>query len=243
MPRVSFPREDADVETSSDDYARRFAGPVGAFFLDRQASITLELVRPFLGASVLDVGGGHAQLAGPLADAGYTVTVLGSREVCAQRVQALVAAGRAAFRAGDLLKAPWTDRAFDVVLSFRLLPHVARWPELVAELCRLARRAVIVDYPTTRSVNAAAGALFPLKKGLEGDTRPYTVFRDADVAAAFSAAGFAVTARRPQFLLPMALHRAMGTASLSRALEGGFRASGLTGGLGSPVILRLERRG
>ena len=240
---MSFPHEDADVETSSDDYARRFAGAVGAYFLAVQASITLDLLRPFPGASVLDVGGGHGQLAGPLADAGHAVTVLGSREVCRERVRGLVEAGRVSFRAGDLLQAPWPERAFDVVISFRLLPHVARWPDLTTELARLARRAVIVDYPTTRSVNAAAGALFPLKKGVEGDTRPYTVFRDAEVAAAFSAAGFAVTARRPQFLLPMALHRATRTASLSRALEGAFRMSGLTRGLGSPVILRLERRG
>lgn len=243
MPRVSEPREDADVETSSDDYARRFAGPVGAFFLEVQARTTLELLRPFPAASVLDVGGGHGQLAGPLADAGHNVTVFGSREVCADRVRSLVGSGRASFRAGDLLHAPWPDRAFDVVLSFRLLPHVPRWPELVAELARLARRGVIVDYPTVCSVNAAAGAFFSMKKGVEGDTRPFTVFRDTEVVSAFATAGFAVTARRPQFLLPMALHRAGAMASLSRLLEGGFRASGLTRALGSPVILRLERRG
>jgi hypothetical protein len=113
----------------------------------------------------------------------------------------------------------------------------------VAELARLARRAVIVDYPTLRSVNAVSGALFSMKKVVEGDTRPFTVFRDAEVAGAFAAAGFAVTARRPQFLLPMALHRAARRALLSRFLEGAFRASGLTRALGSPVILRLERRG
>ena len=29
-------RETADVETASEDYARRFAGPIGAWFLDEQ---------------------------------------------------------------------------------------------------------------------------------------------------------------------------------------------------------------
>src|SRR5262249_18315559 len=102
MPRVSE-REEADVETSSDAYARRFAGSVGRFFLDVQARTTLELLRPFPGASVLDVGGGHGQLALPLADAGYAVTVYGSREVCGDRVRDLVAGRRAAFRCGNLL--------------------------------------------------------------------------------------------------------------------------------------------
>ena len=64
-----------DVETSSEDYARRFAGGVGAWFVEAQARITLELLAPWPRARVLDVGGGHAQLTGPLVEAGYDVTV------------------------------------------------------------------------------------------------------------------------------------------------------------------------
>jgi 2-polyprenyl-3-methyl-5-hydroxy-6-metoxy-1,4-benzoquinol methylase len=236
-------REDADVETSSDAYALRFRGPVGAWFLDVQARTTLDLLAPWPGARVLDVGGGHGQLAGPLAQAGHAVTVYGSDERCRGRVDALVAGGRAAFAAGDLLHAPFADRAFDVVLSFRLLPHVDAWPALVGELCRLAARAVVVDYPTRRSVNAFAGAFFDAKKGVERDTRPFAVFADAAVEEAFAAHGFRVTARRPQFLLPMALHRAHGRGGLGRALEVVPRTLGLTRALGSPVILRAERRG
>ena len=235
--------EDADVETSTEGYARRFAGPVGAFFLARQAQTTLDLLRPWPGGSVLEVGGGHAQLVGPLVAAGHRVTVYGSDPVCGERLEPWMNAGQATFRAGDLLRAPWPDRSFDVVLAFRLLPHVTRWPELIAELGRLARRAVIVDYPTRRSVNAVSGAFFALKKDVEGNTRPFRVFRDAEIGEAFTAAGFVSTARRPQFFLPMALHRALGSAPLARALESGARLLGLTAALGSPVILRLERRG
>jgi 2-polyprenyl-3-methyl-5-hydroxy-6-metoxy-1,4-benzoquinol methylase len=236
-------REDADVETSSNAYALRFRGPVGAWFLDVQARTTLELLAPFPGARVLEVGGGHGQLAGPLADAGHQVTVYGSDERCRARVDALVAAGRARFASGDLLKAPFADRSFDAVLSFRLLPHVAAWRALLAELCRLAARAVLVDYPTTRSVNAFAGAFFDAKKGVERDTRPFAVFSDREIADAFASNGFRVTARRPQFLLPMALHRAHGSGGLGRALEAVPRALRLTRALGSPVILRAERHG
>jgi hypothetical protein len=235
--------EDADVETSTEAYARRFAGPVGAFFLARQAQTTLDLLRPWPGGSVLEVGGGHAQLVGPLVGAGHPVTVYGSDPVCGERLQPWRKAEQATFRAGDLLHAPWPDRSFDVVLAFRLLPHVTHWPELLAELGRLARHAVIVDYPTRRSVNAVSGVFFPLKRGVEGNTRPFTVFRDEEIGDAFAAAGYLSTARRPQFFLPMALHRAMGSAALARTLEGGARLLGLTAALGSPVILRLERRG
>jgi hypothetical protein len=169
------------------------------------------------------------------------VTVFGSDEACGKRLRAWTESGRARFRSGNLLRAPWPDRAFDVVVSYRLLAHARRWRELLAELTRLARHAVLVDYPTRRSVNAIAEALFSLKKGVEGDTRPFAVFRDAEIVEAFARSGFRPAGRRPQFLFPMALHRALGSASLARALEGAAAALGLTRALGSPVIMRLDR--
>ena len=234
---------DADVETSSAAYARRFEGPVGRWFLDVQARTTLELLRARPGTSIVDVGGGHAQLTGPLVAAGCDVTVYGSADCCSERLQEWVRSGRARFRSGPLLQAPWPDGSFDAALAFRLLPHVDRWRELVRELCRLARNVVIVDYPTARSANAVSGALFGVKKRIEGDTRPFRIFRDAEVEEAFAAAGFARTERRRQFLLPMALHRGLRLAPLSRALEAAAHVAGLTRAWGSPVILRAERRG
>jgi hypothetical protein len=51
-----------------------------------------------------------------------------------------------------------------------------------------------------------------------------------------------VTSVRPQFLLPMALYRLMGSAGPARMAEGVARSLGLTGLLGSPVIARADRR-
>jgi 2-polyprenyl-3-methyl-5-hydroxy-6-metoxy-1,4-benzoquinol methylase len=233
----------ADVETSSDSYARRFAGAVGAWFLEVQARTTLALLEPFPRSRVLDVGGGHGQLTGPLVEAGHDVTVFGSDPACGERVAGWVSSGRARFASGDLLHLPFDDRAFDVVLSFRLLPHVEGPETLIGELARLAGRAVIVDYPTRRSANALAAPLFEAKRGVEGDTRPFRVFGDAEIASAFESAGLFVTARAPQFVVPMAAHRALGRAALSRGVEAGLAALGLRRLLGSPVIARAERRG
>jgi 2-polyprenyl-3-methyl-5-hydroxy-6-metoxy-1,4-benzoquinol methylase len=240
---VNAVREDADVETSSDAYARRFAGPLGAFFLEVQERATLDLLHPWPGGTVLDVGGGHAQLTGPLVRAGCHVTVYASHPRCRERVREWTATGRTRFVAGDLLAAPFPDRAFDVVVAYRLLAHVRRWRALVGELTRLARAAVVVDYPTERSVNAVAGLLFPVKRGVESNTRPFAVFGDAEMEGAFAERGFSPTGRRPQFAWPMALHRAHGSARLARLLETGAGALGLRRFFGSPVILRLERRG
>jgi SAM-dependent methyltransferase len=233
-------RECADVSSSSADYARRFSGAVGAYFLELQAEITLSLLDPFPASRVLDLGGGHGQLAGPLASAGHAVTVFGSALECASRIRPLLEHRQVRFVAGDLLHAPWPDGAFDVVLAFRLLPHVAQWRELVRELTRLARRAVILDYPTFSSVNLVSQALFGWKKRIEGNTRPFTVFRDRVLLAAFAERGFRATGRRAQFLLPMALHRALASASLARGSERVAARLGLTRIWGSPVILRVE---
>jgi SAM-dependent methyltransferase len=234
--------DDADVHTSSPDYARRFAGDVGAWFLAVQSRITLDLLSPWPGAAVLDVGGGHGQLTGPLLDGGYAVTVHGSSEACAQGIEPFLSARRVQFRTGPLLALPWPDRAFDVVLAFRLLPHVERWRELVAELCRVARRAVVFDYPTRRSVNVVSDTFFSAKKHVEGNTRPFRVFSESEVDGSFHANAYRTTARRPEFAFPMALHRAARSAAFSKAIEGASRGLGLTQALGSPVIRRAERR-
>jgi SAM-dependent methyltransferase len=233
-------RETADVETSSDDYASRFAGPVGAWLLDVQERAVRELLGAPAGVTVLDVGGGHGQLALPLAASGAAVTVFGSDPACARRIAPAVAAGRVRFVAGDLLALPFPDRSFDVVVSVRLLPHCGRWTALVGELCRVARRAVIVDYPTSESVNRVAPALFGAKKRLEGNTRTFTLFTHREVEAAFAAAGYAPAGRVAQFFLPMVLHRALRCRPCSAALEAACRALTLTRRFGSPVVARFS---
>jgi SAM-dependent methyltransferase len=237
-------REDADVESSSELYARRFSGPVGRWFLELQARLTLESLSGLPpGATVLDVGGGHAQLAPPLVEAGYRVTVVGSDASCGERLASLTAAGRCRFDVADLLALPYEDRAFDAVISYRMLAHSIDWRRLVRELCRVARQRVVVDYPARRSVNVASEALFKVKNSVErGTTRPFALYGRREMASAFEAAGFVVTRERPQFFLPMALYRLAGSAGLARAAEGVARAVGLTGLLGSPVIARADRR-
>jgi 2-polyprenyl-3-methyl-5-hydroxy-6-metoxy-1,4-benzoquinol methylase len=234
--------ENADIATSSEDYARRFSGPVGRWFLELQAVTTLSLLQDLpSGASVLDVGGGHAQLTDALLGAGYEVLVAGSNQSCAARLAPWRENRLLRFEVVNLQTLPYADQAFDAVLCFRLLPHSVAWTRLVSELCRVARRAVVVDYPSARSVNIIAGQLFRLKHRIEGNTRPYAVFQPAEVRAEFAVRGFEVRQEQPQFLLPMVLHRWLGRAGLARALELPGRLIGLRRILGSPVIIRADR--
>ncbi len=235
--------ENADIETSSDGYAARFAGPAGAWMLGVQEKIVVDWLAARPGASVLDVGGGHGQLAVPLARRAFPVTVLGSDPVCARRVQSEIDAGRVKFAAGNVIALPFPDRSFDVVISIRLLPHCRQWPRLIAELCRVAKRDVIVDYPTIQSVNVFSSALFGAKKRIEANTRPFALFRHGEVAAEFAKCGFTLAERRGEFVLPMVLHRMLKAPAVSAGLENALRGVGLAKIAGSPVLVRMVRSG
>jgi hypothetical protein len=128
-------------------------------------------------------------------------------------------------------------------MSFRILPHLRTPERLIAELCRVANRSVVVDYPSVRSVNVVSERLFALKSRVEADTtRPFTVFSPAAIRRAFDRNGFRVVGARPQFLAPMALHRLLRSPLASRAIEAPGALLGITRLLGSPVIVRADRR-
>jgi SAM-dependent methyltransferase len=235
--------EDADIGTSSEDYARRFTGAVGRWFIETQTRITLGFLDALpVGASVLDVGGGHAQITPPLLEAGYEVTVAGSDPSCSARLQPWLSGGRCKFEVADLRALPYPDRSFDAVVCLRLLPHSVDWTGLLGELCRVASRSVIVDYPSLRSANIVASRFFEVKKGIELNTRRFITFSPREIRAAFADNGFVVHAEQPQFLLPMVLHRLANQSLLSRAAEVPGRWLGLTRRFGSPVIVRADRR-
>lgn len=235
--------EPPDIETASDDYARRFAGPVGEWMLKVQERIVLELLRNTGITTILDVGGGHGQLAAPLCRAGYAVTVAGSADACGRTVARMAEMGMCRFQVADLLQLPYPPQSFDAVICFRLVTHCQRWELLLAELCRVARSAVIADYPTSQSLNFAAGKLFGAKKKIEGNTRTFRLFRHGEILGEFAAHGFNIAARQGQFFLPMVLHRRLGRRGLSAWLEQQCRRGGLVRRWGSPVIVKALRSG
>lgn len=233
-------RETPDIDTASESYARRFAGEAGRYLLAEQDAAVSAVLGDWRGGTVLDVGGGHAQLTPLLTERAREVVVLGSESRGLERVRRRHPACATAI--GDLLALPFPDRSFDVVVAVRLLPHVVSWPRLVAELCRVARSTVIVDYPRAAGFNGLTPLLFPLKKRLEGDTRHYRNFRDAELDDVLRANGFEPRERLAQFLLPMVVHRQLKGTAAARSVERLARRLHLTPSLGSPVVLRADRR-
>jgi 2-polyprenyl-3-methyl-5-hydroxy-6-metoxy-1,4-benzoquinol methylase len=136
---------------------------------------------------------------------------------------------------------PFGDRQFDVVTSVRLMSHVDDWRRLVSELCRVADKAVIIDYPVYSSVNALSLLAFPIKRLIEKNTRTYRTFFASEIRSAFAAHGFRHKRDWRQFVLPMALHRALPTPVLAQRIESMFRSAGVTRLAGNPVLARFDR--
>lgn len=234
---TAFP-ETADIETSSADYATRFAGSVGEWMLSLQAKITLQMLEDMGVKTILDVGGGHGQLAFPLVERGYDVTVLGSDETCSQRLTSLLDKGKLTFQTGNVIELPFDDGSFDAVISFRLLPHCTHWRELLGEMTRVAKGPVLGDYPTTQSVNAIAPLLFGAKKKMEGNTRTWRAFAHKEIADVLKEQHYKIEKQVGQFFWPMVLHRMLKKPTLSRALEAPACWLGLSHCLGSPIIFK-----
>jgi ubiquinone/menaquinone biosynthesis C-methylase UbiE len=194
------------------------------------------------GASILDVGGGHAQLAPALLKAGMDVVVYGSPEASTERILPWRDDPRCRLVSGDLVRLPFADRSFEAALCFRILPHLSNWRALIHELCRVSARTVVLEYPSRRSLNIASRLLFRFKRRIESDTREYRLFSTSEIRGPVEASGFTITAAHPQFFFPMVCHRMHGSPPSARVLEAPCRAIGLTRVLGSPVIARAERR-
>jgi 2-polyprenyl-3-methyl-5-hydroxy-6-metoxy-1,4-benzoquinol methylase len=235
------PPETPDQESSYRSYASRFAGRVGRWFLRVQEEAAVSMLAPYQGASILDVGGGHGQLTPALLRLSRSVTIAGSGGADHSQVQVYVDSGQVDYQVVNLLKLPFPYDHFDVVISFRLLPHMRNWETFLSELGRVARQAVLVDYPEVRSINYIAPHLFKYKKQLEVNTRPFTRFHEDELAAVLKPMGFRRKERFPQYFLPMVLHRKLDSVNTSKRLETGFRRLGLTGKFGSPVILLFTR--
>ena len=237
----AYPQETPDLDSSTEAYARRFEGPVGNYFLEVQSTSVLGLLpAPAHDFRVLDVGGGHGQLVVPLVRSGYDVTVVGSNDSCCRRLDQIAGSNRYQFRSGSLLDLPCESNSFDVVLAFRLLPHLENWNRFLSELCRVAKQCLIVDYPESHSGNLLSSITFAIKRTVETNTRRYRCFRRSEIVKELRLHGFQPQFVQGQFFFPMAFHRLMRLAFASRSMEALARRCGLTRLFGSPVILKAS---
>jgi SAM-dependent methyltransferase len=233
----------ADPAAAASFDHRRFGGPIGELVAASQATVLLSFVGAIKGRRILDVGTGTGRAAFLLAQAGGRVTgVDASEEMLAiARRRASTEQVAVEFLSGDAHHLAFGDRAFDVAVSFRVLMHTPGWRTCIAELCRVASERVVFDYPSARSLAAVQSltrkALY--KVGLAQE--PYRVFSDREVAAEIDRAGFRIVGVDRQFVLPIALHKAVGSSRFTTTSEALLARLGLSRWCGSPVTVVAER--
>jgi len=252
----------ADPATARTFDDLRFGGPIGSLIAQDQARI---LLRAFNTAgpcdpihpshpthsssptdptrTVLDVGTGTGRAALLLARNGARVTGVDASDamLAEARRRAAVDGIQVAFQKGDAHALEFPDRSFDVVISLRVLMHTPDWRGCVAELCRVADQAVVIDYPSAFSVAVVEAAGRRAAQMLGVRTESYRVFRPRTVANALVRHGFRVRSVHRQFVLPIAMHKSIGSLPFTMAIEGAFSRVGLLRLLGSPITVVAER--
>ena len=219
----------------------RFGGPIGELLAETQA----DLLRAYAGegGDVLDVGTGTGRAALVLARAGARVTAVDASaemlRVARARAESLGVA--IAFQPGDAHRLDYPDRAFDTAVSLRVLMHTPGWRQCVGELCRVARARVIVDYPALLSTAALQSGARRAAHVIGLRTEPYRVFSDAQIRGELARHGFRITRTHRQFVLPIAVHKRLGSRALTERTEGALGRVGLRALFGSPVTVLAER--
>jgi 2-polyprenyl-3-methyl-5-hydroxy-6-metoxy-1,4-benzoquinol methylase len=233
----------ADPATARTFDDRRFGGPIGDLVAVSQAAILHGAVAPAAGRRVLDVGTGTGRAALLLARAGAIVTgVDASEEMLGVARRRAVEEGLAiTFDGGDAHALAFPSRAFDVVVSLRVLMHTPGWRTCLAECCRVADRLVVFDYPAARSLAVIQAASRRAAGALGVNTEAYRVFRDRTIATTLADQGFAIRATHKQFVLPIAFHKAIGSRSFTERVEAMLGRTGLLSLFGSPVTVVAER--
>ncbi|HEX5475573.1 MAG TPA: class I SAM-dependent methyltransferase [Vicinamibacterales bacterium] len=223
--------------------ALRFSGAVGTLLAETQARVLDSFLAPLAGTRVLDVGTGTGRGALVLARAGARVTgVDASAEMLAvARRRAEQSGTPVEFQQGDAHRLPFPDASFDAAVSLRVIMHTPDWRQCVAELCRVSRRRVVLDYPAAISAAAlqAAGRHVAARMGRR--TEPYRVFTDRAIRDALARHGFHIVGTHRQFVLPIALHKLADSRRSTIAVERALAAVGLLRWLGSPVTVVAER--
>jgi 2-polyprenyl-3-methyl-5-hydroxy-6-metoxy-1,4-benzoquinol methylase len=233
----------ADPETARTFDARRFGGPIGSLVADTQARVLANMIGTIRNRVIIDVGAGTGRVALLLARGGAIVSAVdASREMLAVAQRRAEEEGAPVrFFVGDAHALDFGDRAFDVAVSLRVIMHTPQWQQCIGELCRVAKRLVIIDYPSAHSAAAIEATMRKVGLTMGVKTEAYRVFTDRAIADAFAHHGFRIRSVHRQFVLPIALHKALGSRRVTVAIETLLDRAGLLGLFGSPVTLVAER--
>jgi ubiquinone/menaquinone biosynthesis C-methylase UbiE len=233
----------ADPAMARSFESRRFGGPIGEYVASSQARVLANMVGRIQDRSILDVGTGAGRAAILMARGGARVTAVDASEQMLEVARQRAAEERLKikFIRGDAHALQFSDREFDVALCLRVLMHAPDWRRCLAELCRVAERLVIFDYPAAMSAALLESMSRRVVHTLGARTEAYRVFSDRAIRRALDQSNFRVRSLHRQFVMPIQFHRAIGSRKFTIWSEDLLDRVGLLQRLGSPVTVVAER--
>lgn len=242
MPRKTYADYNRPGEADSFEH-EHFSGVFGAY-LKKSDEESLEALLSDGSGSVLDVGAGSGRLSIHLAKKreGYLVSSDASIEMLQTAASRSPVLDRPVFVLADAQQLPFADHSFDYVISFRTLMHLPDWRKAVAEMCRVARQAVVIDAPARIAAPGVEALYHSVLRAFGGNSSPYTTFFRKDIATAFEDNGYVVDRSDRKFVLPVKVSRLLGNGRLPVTFESFFRKSGISRVLGGQYVLRARRR-
>ena len=234
----------ASAQTARTFDDRRFGGPIGSLVASSQAKTLSDFVGRIQHRRILDVGTGTGRAALLFAQGGARVTAVDASEQMLGVARARATErgiGNITFGLGDAHALDFPNRSFDVVCCLRVLMHTPRWRVVVSELCRVADQLVIVDFPSATSVAIVESIARRAVHGLGVRTEAYRAFTLGTVGDAFEQSGFRIRSVHRQFVLPITLHKAIGSRRFTLKTEDLLDRLGLLKRFGSPISVVAER--
>lgn len=233
----------ADPEMAASFDAKRFGGAIGQLLLEDQERILAEFLGDVSNRRILDMGTGTGRAAIALAKRGARVTAVdASKEMLnVARKRAAVAGVSIEFAEGDAHALAFPNRSFDSVVCLRLLMHVPDWQRSLSELCRVSDRRLVFDYPSLASSASLQAIWRRAAHKIGRNVEAYRVFGRGEIAHELNRHGFRISATHKQFVLPVALHKLVGSPGFTRGTESALKSVGLLRLAGSPVTTAAER--
>ena len=233
----------ADPEMAATFDAKRFGGPIGRILLEDQERVLAESLGDVTGRRILDMATGTGRAALALARRGALVTgVDASAEMLAiARKRASEAGLSVDFDEGDAHALTYPNQSFDAVVCLRMLMHVPDWRKALSELCRVSRLRIVIDYPAVASLASLQVAWRRLAFMMGSRVEAYRAFSARSVACEIDRNGFRIVSVHKQFVLPIAVHKTVGSAGFTRGIEQGLASAGILKLAGSPVTITAER--
>src|SRR4051812_17725096 len=222
---------------------KRFGGPIGEYVAATQARVLANMVGRIQDRPILDVGTGTGRAALLLARGGADVTAVDASEqmLAVARRRAAEENAQIHFERGDAHALQFDAKEFDVVVCLRVLMHAPEWRRCLSELCRVAERLVIFDYPAAASVALVESLSRRAVHALGVRTEAYRVLSDRAIRDVLDQNGFRVRSVHRQFVLPIAFHKLIGSRRFTIRIETMLDRAGLLKRFGSPVTVVAER--